>query len=691
VLLAYSNTFHASWHLDDITNILDNKHVHVSTLSFSDWAKSIHAPFSDPDNPRTGLSGLYRPVAMMSFAVNWYLGGRDVFGYHLVNLAIHCLTACVLYFTIFNLLQTPNIRDRYRGSEYFIAFLATALWALHPIQTQAVTYIVQRMASLSALFYLTGIYLFLKCHSARTPGRRYLLFGLCLLSYLLAIGTKQNTVTLPAVWLLLEIVFYIGPGFFKGKKIKVAFVSVLIGLMLFFSLLLFYWQENPFSVIAAGYQQRPFTLMERLLTEFRVMVFYLCQIFYPVPQQFSIVHDFAVSKSLLEPWTTAGALVLISTLIVGAFIQLRRLPLWSFSILFFFLGHSIESTIFPLELVFEHRNYLPSLFLFLPVAAGMKSLIDIYHHKNRLVYFLLIGSIPLLISGLGLGCYLRNSVWATEKLLWQDAMQKAPLLARPYQIVASALERENRLDEALFLYRKALTLKDPMPKLSRFISLGNMGNIYKKRKDFKTAVFHLNEAIKIEKGPYTHRVRHNLALCLINSNAEEKALEQFEWLLIRQKNDPRFLTGKGFILLRQGKADLALEYLQRALRQNPYDKNTLICLGMALSKKGFYDRAEWYLQTAKNKHPKNLVIYLTLLQNALYTQKTNRVESYLSSVTSQFTIGALKRYLTEHARGYGYIDETFVLIEDDLILPPLIDFLNQKIETRQYTLESTTE
>ncbi len=247
-------------------------------------------------------------------------GERDVFGYHLVNISIHCLTSCLLYFTILNLLQTPNLRDRFQGNEPFIALLATALWALHPVQTQAVTYIVQRMASLATLFYLAGIYLYLKGRCVRAPGRRYLLFGLCLLCYLLAMGTKKNTVTLPAAWLLIEIVFYMAPGFFKRTKIKLMGAAVVIGLVLFYGLLLFYWQENPLSTIAAGYQQRPFTLTERLLTEFRVMVFYLSQLFYPVPQQFSIVHDFALSKSLVDPWTTTGALVIVCTLIPVRFI-----------------------------------------------------------------------------------------------------------------------------------------------------------------------------------------------------------------------------------------------------------------------------------------------------------------------------------------------------------------------------------
>ena len=177
VVLAYSNTFHASWHLDDITKHVDNKNVHVSTLSLDNWINSIRPPFTDPSNPKPGLSGIYRPVAMLTFAFNWYLGGANVFGYHLVNIGIHCVNSCLLFLVIFSLLRTPKVIDRYQESAYFIAIVATALWALHPINIQAVTYIVQRMACLAAFFYLTGIFLFLNRVMALITTSSVQLFG----------------------------------------------------------------------------------------------------------------------------------------------------------------------------------------------------------------------------------------------------------------------------------------------------------------------------------------------------------------------------------------------------------------------------------------------------------------------------------------------------------------------------------
>ena len=567
VLLAYANTFNASWHLDDVTNIIDNKNVHISTLSVSDWAKSMRAPFTGSSDPNLGLSDLYRPVAMLTFAFNWYMGKADVFGYHLVNILIHCLSSGLLYLIIFNLLKTPNMSGRNQGSEQTIAFLATALWALHPIQTQAVTYIVQRMTSLAALFYLSAVFLFLKGRNAQTPVLKVSFWGCCLLCFLLAMGSKQNTVTLPVALLLIEIIFFMKPG--SWRKNKWIIVVSVVGLVLLYVLLLFYWQKNPIATILAGYEKRPFSMLERLLTETRVSLFYLYQLLYPVPGQFSIVHDFSLSTSLWTPWTTPVSIFAILALILFAGYNFRRTPMLSFSICFFFVGHSIESTIFPLELVFEHRNYLPSLFLFLPVASGMTHLAGTFREKNNLLCRMLQALAVVLVVVLSIGSYTRNMVWATEKTLWQDAMQKAPSLARPYQNVALAFEQEQNLETALTLYQKALDLEDPDPKLSRFISFGNMGNIYQKEKDYEKAVQYLTEATRVETGPYVDRVRYNLVLCLLNSHKEEEALEHLEFLLSGKKTNSRFLATKGFILLQRGKIEAGPTSFEACLKTKP--------------------------------------------------------------------------------------------------------------------------
>jgi len=215
VILAYSNSFNAAWHLDDATNILHNTNVHINSLSSGDWIKAMHKPF-------TPHPVIFRPIAMLTFAANWFVGGRDVVGYHIVNIALHCVVAALLYFTILHLLGTPQIGGRYQNRRHFIALLTVALWALHPIQTQAVTYIVQRMTILATLFYLSAVFCFVKARGAQAQGKKSLFFGLCLVSFMLAMGSKQNSVTLPVTLLLIEIIFWDGPQLSKQKTIDPA-------------------------------------------------------------------------------------------------------------------------------------------------------------------------------------------------------------------------------------------------------------------------------------------------------------------------------------------------------------------------------------------------------------------------------------------------------------------------------------
>ena len=675
IVLAYSNTFNASWHLDDMTNIIHNSNIHISSLSIEEWVRSIRSPFSGPE--QDGLN-LYRPVSMLTLAMNWYLGGTTVFGYHLVNLAIHCLTAVLLFHVVLQLLKAPNVRDEHKGREVLIAFLAAALWALHPIQTQAVTYIVQRMASLAALFYLAGMMAYVQGRVAETKGKKRTAFGLCLLAYCLSIGSKQNGVTLPAALILIEIIFFSDFKRLRTIKGRWLVTGILAASTVLAGFILYLWPGNPSAGLFDGYDLRPFTLYERVLTQFRVLMLYLFQIIYPIPQQFSVIHAMALSKSPVTPWTTIPAVLGVGLLLGGAITCMRRFRLFAFAILFFFLGHSIESTILPLELVFEHRNYLPTLFLFLPVASGIAALMDFYRWRNKVLFGILAAFVGLLVTGIGFTTYTRNMAWATEKTLWQDAIAKAPSLARPYQALALAYESEGRLDLAYALYEKALALEDPDPENSRFNSLGNMGNILKKQKDYQGAVRLLKQAADLEKGPYANRVRYNLVLCLLNTGQEKEALDNINVLLEKNGKSNRYLNTKGFILLLQDDVERALHFLRMALRQNPQDMNTLLNLGMGLSASGAFERGAWYLKRAEERDPRNLIIHLSKLQNAILMQDDGQTRTNLMQIARLFNFQEIQHFFNEHSKGYHTIGGIMILLDDCIVLPPIVDYFERK-------------
>ncbi|MCU0288746.1 MAG: tetratricopeptide repeat protein, partial [Acidobacteria bacterium] len=495
IIAVYSNTLWSSWHLDDIVNLVDNRNIRIQNWSFDNLKKVCNSPFVIGSRQRETI---YRPIPMATFAFNWFMGKYSVVGYHLINIGIHCLISILLYFTLFNLLCSPIIIGLSDDNKHFIAILSTILWTLHPIQIQAVTYIVQRMAMLGALFYLAGLYYYIKMRNSRQAIHKVFNITACLICYMMALGSKENTITMPAAILLIEIVFFKSTALSKLVKSRLFVFFLLIISVIFFPLLFYLWLDNPLEIIIKGYRHRPFNLIERVLTESRVLMFYISQIFYPQAMRFTIMHDYPLSISLFNPINTFISTITIIISILFCFFRFQKTPLLCFAILFYFLSHSVESSIIGLELVFEHRNYLPSLFIFLPIAYGFKYLLDIYQKKSSILFTCLTSVIILLIVFLGLNTYVRNSQWKTEQTLWRDALRKAPFQARPYQNVAMYLDTKKRYHEAIELYHKALEANDPNPGLSRFISLSNIGNIYKKMSEFQNAIHYLSKAVEFE-------------------------------------------------------------------------------------------------------------------------------------------------------------------------------------------------
>jgi hypothetical protein len=150
--------------LDDFENILQNNALHISEPTPRALAATL---FGEPTADISSNQKLYRPLACLTFGLNWYAGQTNVWGYHLVNVGIHLLTAFFLFITILSLYRTPGMQKRPEGEAYFVGLLAVVLWAVNPIQTQAVTYIVQRMASMAAMFYVLGLFCYLTARQSK--------------------------------------------------------------------------------------------------------------------------------------------------------------------------------------------------------------------------------------------------------------------------------------------------------------------------------------------------------------------------------------------------------------------------------------------------------------------------------------------------------------------------------------------
>ena len=652
IFISYSNTFHASWHLDDQPNIVNNYYLHLHNLKL----KSIVATFfTNPHDPLRLGKRMYRPVACFSFALNWYFGRDNVAGYHIVNIAIHILTSFFLFLTVLCLFDTPALKDKFKN-KYFIAFFSAALWALNPIQTQAITYIVQRMAAMGAMFYILGMYAYISARRCKFLFQKTAWVAACILFFLLALGSKENTAMLPMALILVEIIFFKDARNKHAEK-KFFWIMAGIGVLIVLTISFFFLNGHPFSLLN-GYNNRPFSLTERLLAEPRIIVYYLSQIFYPVPGRFSIAHDVILSSSFFKPWTTIPAILIIVFLIGYGISQIKKRPVLSFAILFFFLNQIIESSVLPLELVFEHRNYLPSLFLFFPVACAFNDILNFYKDKNKLLFSLTILSVILIIATLCTSTFIRNKAWANNRTLWIDALAKAPQNARAVNTLAIELAwgkhsvNPHRYNMALKLFKKSLNMYMPRSSLKAGI-IGNMASIYYNNKhDYKKAVLLFKRALALQ--PDNLKIRHDLISPLIMMGRWKQALKQADFLISKQSDNENYYNIKGFILLWQKKYKKSLVYFKKALALSPERSDILLNTGVAFSLTGDYSKAEKILHHVMKNSPEDIRVFFHLIENSLRAHKPATAEKYTKKLFTLFNSQAIESTLKNLDENYHF-------------------------------------
>jgi hypothetical protein len=347
-LVAYSNTFYAPFHFDDRPNIIENPNIQIKVFTWERLGQLFKNTYKES----------IRVFSYFTFALNYYFGGFKVFGYHLVNFFIHVASGIFLYWFLILTFNLPSLKEKYGSISYKVALFTSLIFVTHPIQTQSVTYIVQRMSSMAGMFYLLSLILYIK--GRLSFGRtRLFYFGGMVLSYLLGVFSKENVAILPLFVVLYEFYFFqnvdLSP---KGRKILFSLVA---GLLILGAFGFIIWGQRYMNVIEEGYKFRTFTMSERVLTQFRVVLYYVTLLIYPHPSRLNLDYDFPISKTILDPPTTLISLLIIAGLIGYSIWTAKKRPILSFCILWYFGNLAIESSIFPLEMVFEHRLYLPAV------------------------------------------------------------------------------------------------------------------------------------------------------------------------------------------------------------------------------------------------------------------------------------------------------------------------------------------
>ncbi|MFW5975549.1 MAG: hypothetical protein ACOCP6_02190, partial [Desulfosalsimonas sp.] len=450
LILIYGNSFHVPFQFDDTPNIVENPNVQPESFTLQEFAKSFYG--LDREHEK-----IKRPLSYLSLAVNYYLSGENVFAYHAVNFCIHLITSVFLFLLICNTLKLPLLKDRWQKSAYAVALLSVFFWAVHPIQLTAVTYIVQRMAAMAGMFYVMSMYFYLKARTTGRPAGRGVYFFLCAAAALAAFASKENAAMLPIVLFLYELFLISG---ISRENLKKALCFSVVPLLVFLLLAGFY---VDFSSFLSGYENRPFSLAERMMTQPRIILLYLSLLVYPVSSRLMFIHDVPLSQSLIDPWTTGASIVFILAAFSAALYYSKKWPLIAFCVIFFFINHVIESSVIPLELVYEHRNYIPSMFFFVLVAIAMVWVLDYFSYRPS-IQFLMAFGFCFLLAAQAHTTYDRNKVWQSEALLWSDNARKAPALSRVHTNLGRAYADLGLSDEAAERFERALELKTLMRK-----------------------------------------------------------------------------------------------------------------------------------------------------------------------------------------------------------------------------------
>lgn len=361
--LFYRPGLSSYFYLDDSTHIVNNENIKIDSLDIDQFKKVLESKSS---------SQIGRPLSMLSLAADFHFYGLDAKSFKVTNLLLHVFCGFLLWVLIWRLLKLVVVEDNDSWSltnPVLISGLCALMWVLHPLHVSTVLYPVQRMAIFSTISILLFLHLYLWMSYGNAKSVIATVAGLVGLAFILVVGVlfKENAVLAVPLALVCDafIRFKAGKIFeLKGFRAGFGIFFVIVPISL-----VFYGAFVSQTLSVPTYEIRDFTLVERLLTEARVLVVYAKWIMVPFSDWYGLFHDdFPKSQSLIEPPTSALAVVFWSVSILCCFFYRRKFPIAFFLIGFFLVGHMLESTILPLELVFEHRNYLPSMSLFIAVA-----------------------------------------------------------------------------------------------------------------------------------------------------------------------------------------------------------------------------------------------------------------------------------------------------------------------------------
>ena len=539
-LLAYRNSFSAPFVLDDESCITENPTI-----------RQLGTAFFPPGGGVT-VSG--RPLLNFTFAVNHALGGEAVWGYHAFNLGIHFLAACVLLGVVRRTLDRPLLRPRFGVAQLPLAAAVAAVWLLHPLQTESVTYTVQRAESLAGLFSLLTLYGFIRAAESAAPRRALAWRFLSVLACLLGMATKETVAVVPLLVLLYDFVFICerAPGAAwavwrerRGYYLALAATWLLLGLLVAGTGLRGGTAGGRAALTAPAY----------FWTQCHAVVLYLKLSFWPHPLVFD--HGRWVASGFAAVWPQFGLLLLLGAGTVAAL--WRRLPV-GFLGAWFFALLAPTSSLLPVasQTMAEHRMYLPLAAVATLAVAGLYALLG----RRSLVFW------PVLVVGFGWLTFARNETYASDLSLWRDTVEKVPHSARARYNLGIAYTKRGEYALAAEQGEAAVRQDDGwVPRSEFYYILNKLGYDLAELGRLPESVARYEEALRLN--PDYDVAHANLAKALVRLDRYPEALRHFEAALRLGFGGAAFAGEYAEALLHEGRTEEGISQLRAIVRLAP--------------------------------------------------------------------------------------------------------------------------
>lgn len=607
ILIAYSNSISGTWAMDDV---VANKPVGIHDI-------------------QDLLS--FRKVTSATFFLNQAIAPFNPASFRFFNIVIHIVNTILLYILTLKTFRSgtvvsEHIDEKVRDKDYkhahsaeyaqYGASISSAIFALHPININAVAYIVQRMASLATLFVLLSLLIYTAAHQSKNPYKTLIYYALSGISVILGIFSKENAVMAIPLIFLYDYVFL---SSFSKRKTRKMIVAVLVLGFLSLGFATFFLKLHNKIFEITGFFLHPsqplpwkdwmsidvsWTAYEHILSAFRVIARYLFLLLFPLPR--FLVFDwwgFPVSHGITDPITTLPSMILVISLIIFSLAKLKRYPFIAFGILWYFLAISLESFLaLGTDLYYEHRNYLPLTGLSIGIACQtMVSFKEVI--RNRSAWVVLI----IICSAFGALTFTRNIVWKDSVTLWGDTLEKNPSNLRAVMAMGNASLKLNNMKAAERYYKEAVRVSTQDRRLyyinESYYSLGMLYLMNRELQQAKELISNFSHLIE----SYKPRILTGFYLAL--SSDADGALNEYRAIAHETKGIDRIVvyTLMGDAYRDKGLWDRALEKYREAVSLDPGFSSAYYGMGASYLGKRDIKQARHYISKALSIDPTHML------------------------------------------------------------------------------------